>query len=670
MLTATCLWVNAQTFVSTNPENKNVVLEEFTGIYCTYCPDGHVIAQQLADDNPGDVVLINVHVGSYADPGTSGNPDFRTPYGSALKDQSGLTGYPAGTINRHNYSAQGWSQDVGTAMGRSDWASAAAVAMGESSYVNIAAEASIDIITRVLTVNVEAYYTANGAASNNINVALIQNYVEGPQTGATSYNPDQILPNGNYAHMHMLRHFLTGQWGDVTTTTTSGSVYTNTFTYTIPADLNDVAYNLFDLEVVVFVAEGQQEIISGSKASMDYVIPPGTNLVDLGAATNMTMPSNYCDNSITPEITVTNNSSISVDTFEVYYILDGGAPVTQTGNNLAVSASTTITFPSITLTNGSHSLGYNVNTDNTTIYIDNVSGNNNAGVGTINTISSVAFAQSHTEGFESYSSGDDVINNAIVINDDAQSISVVNQGISTNVTWEIGGYGNSSNSFRLRFYSWPAGTEATLLFENIDLSTSTGNGLRFSYAYAQYTGENDQLLVMVSTDCGITWTTVHTNQGSSMATTAATTSMYYPAITEWDSTNISLSAYDGQSSVMIAFKGISDYGNNLYIDDIQISNTVFSAIDEAGVSSFDAVEVFPNPANDLAFVKVEMKETAVVKVEVRNVLSQLVQVVNDGELSTGSHMLTISTSELSEGLYYVNIYSDEAETTKKFVVVK
>ena len=50
--------VIAQSFVSTTPENKNVVLEEFTGIHCGFCPDGHVVGQGIYDNNPGDVVLI------------------------------------------------------------------------------------------------------------------------------------------------------------------------------------------------------------------------------------------------------------------------------------------------------------------------------------------------------------------------------------------------------------------------------------------------------------------------------------------------------------------------------------------------------------------------------------------------------------------------------------
>ena len=61
---ASCLIADAQTFVSTAPENKNIILEEFTGISCVYCPDGHKIGQQLHDANPNDVFLINIHTGS------------------------------------------------------------------------------------------------------------------------------------------------------------------------------------------------------------------------------------------------------------------------------------------------------------------------------------------------------------------------------------------------------------------------------------------------------------------------------------------------------------------------------------------------------------------------------------------------------------------------------
>ena len=37
----------AQNWVSTAPENKNVIFEDFTGIGCGYCPDGHKIIDEV-----------------------------------------------------------------------------------------------------------------------------------------------------------------------------------------------------------------------------------------------------------------------------------------------------------------------------------------------------------------------------------------------------------------------------------------------------------------------------------------------------------------------------------------------------------------------------------------------------------------------------------------------
>ena len=50
-----------QAIVTTTVENKKVILEEFTGIYCVYCPQGHAIAQAIQDNNPGEAFLINIH---------------------------------------------------------------------------------------------------------------------------------------------------------------------------------------------------------------------------------------------------------------------------------------------------------------------------------------------------------------------------------------------------------------------------------------------------------------------------------------------------------------------------------------------------------------------------------------------------------------------------------
>ncbi len=251
----------AQLQVSTTAENRRALLEEFTGINCVFCPAGHVIASNLKNTHSSNFYVMNVHVGSFANP-NSGQPDFRTSFGTSLTGQAGVTGYPAGTVNRRVFSGLGQTAG-GTAMGRGNWTNATTQIRQVSAYVNIAVEAEVDEQTRQLRVITQYYYTDDsGLPTNKLNVALLQNGVEGPQTGGSNYNASNIMPNGKYVHNHTLRHFLTGQWGVDITNTTQGSTATDTFYYTIPASLSGIPYDLSNLEVVAFIAEGQQEIIN------------------------------------------------------------------------------------------------------------------------------------------------------------------------------------------------------------------------------------------------------------------------------------------------------------------------------------------------------------------------------------------------------------------------
>ncbi len=252
--------VNSQTLVSTDPQLKNAVLEEYTGIHCTYCPDGHAIAAALLENNPGRAVIIAVHQGSFAVPGT-GEPDYRTPWGDALANQTNLTGYPSGTVNRHVFIGSS------TGMGRGDWTSSANAIMQETSPVNVGIETEYDNVTHELTIHVELFYTSDAVQSSNfINVALIQSHIFGPQTGGGAGN--------NYEHMHMLRDLITGQWGEEVTPTTAGSFIERTYTYTVPENFNNIPVVIEDCDIAVYVTETHQEILSGDVVSAI----DGTNL--------------------------------------------------------------------------------------------------------------------------------------------------------------------------------------------------------------------------------------------------------------------------------------------------------------------------------------------------------------------------------------------------------
>lgn len=247
--------------------NRVAVLEDFTGVRCGFCPDGHVVANGIESSLGDDFVAIAVHGGSYAAP-APGWANFTTIFGDALISQANVGGYPAGTLNRMTASDLSVSpqRPNGYAMGRGSWSSAANTVVGMSSPVNIAVSATHDASSSELTVNVDIYYTDDETDANNITVALLQDGLVSKQSGGS---PD---PN-NYVQNHVLRDYITnGQWGEIITdATTKGSVIQKTFTYSVPADYNGTAPTgggavvVSDLKVVAFIARGQTDILTAAE---------------------------------------------------------------------------------------------------------------------------------------------------------------------------------------------------------------------------------------------------------------------------------------------------------------------------------------------------------------------------------------------------------------------
>jgi len=259
-----------QTIVSTTPENKKVILEEFTGINCQFCPLGHSAAKNIKDNNPGNVFIIKYHPpsSSFTLPYVSFRPDFRNAFGDPIQAQTGLTGYPQGTVNRTVFSGSNTILSVG------DWQQAVTQTLTQSSYVNVGVQAEINAQTRELTVLVEAYYTGNSpVGTNKLNVALLQNNTLGPQIVAPNIINPPAIPGKTgeeYIHNNRLIHLLSGQWGVDINTTTQGSFVSETFTYTLPQDHNGQIIEMGDLEIVAFVAESQQKIINGNGAEPTF----------------------------------------------------------------------------------------------------------------------------------------------------------------------------------------------------------------------------------------------------------------------------------------------------------------------------------------------------------------------------------------------------------------
>ena len=241
--------LKAQQYVSTEPANRNVILEEFTGRACGYCTDGHRIANEIVANNPGRVWAINIHAGGYAQ---TSYPNMITQDGNTIHGGFSISGYPTGVVNR----------STSNGIDRGQWNNQANTQMSQASECNVAGMVVINPETRVATITVEVYYTGNSNYDQNyLTVAMLQDSILGSQSDYGNYNPTQWVGN-QYCHMHILRDVVTeSAWGDPISPTTAGTLITRTIEYEIPEVIgspNGVVVDLNNIHFLAWVAERQQ----------------------------------------------------------------------------------------------------------------------------------------------------------------------------------------------------------------------------------------------------------------------------------------------------------------------------------------------------------------------------------------------------------------------------
>lgn len=228
----TCGTLTGQTLVGTSPQNRTVLLEEYAAINCGNCPAAYAVAESIQNAHPQHVVGVGIHGGVLAVP-SGGQPDFRTTEGTALWSQFGVNFQPQGMVNRQGLQAHG------------QWAGAVNSTLALPSPVNIGMETMFDGTSRLLTVNVELYYTSDGTGGNDrISVLLTQDHIIG-------YQQDYVNgPHAAFDHRHVLRGYITPLIGDEVATTTAGSTVLRTYTFTVPE-----AWNIDECHAVAFIGE-------------------------------------------------------------------------------------------------------------------------------------------------------------------------------------------------------------------------------------------------------------------------------------------------------------------------------------------------------------------------------------------------------------------------------
>jgi hypothetical protein len=678
--------VSAQTIVSTSVSKKNPVLEEFTGVNCQYCPDGHKLANGLKENNPSSV-LINIHAGGYANT----TPDYRTIYGEPIDDQTGLTGYPAGTVNRKaNIAGVTYMSSGATAMSRGSWTNAFAQIKGQNSPVNIAIEPSYNEATNEITCLVEVYYTAATDTVDYLNVALLQSNIKGPQSSAATYYPEMLYPDGQYNHNHMFRHFLTGQWGIEIPVAGAGTFWDSTFVYTLPSSYYSIPTNWQDMEIAAYIANTTQDIYTGTAK---WLIPE-ENMWDIKLTTSSAGASDYCETSTDVSVAVKNNGVQTIASFDLGYSINGGTATTYSFSGAIAPGGTTTIPLTVSLISGLNEISFNK--------LINVFDNNG---NELFNPTPAGFAGAEGVSIISVESGKDT-----PFNDDFESVSigsqpdlfhvaesngtypiVISQDYATFITNSIGGHGESENSlwYGLGYSSIPVGTSFSIVSDNFDFTDKVQGKMEFSYAYASLTSsDNSKFTVDASIDCGATWDNLLELKGSEMVT-AGVDAQYIvmPEAGEWADEEVSLDAYSGEPSVMLRYRITKDATNGLFLDDINVSakTQIEITLDNGqtawvidgdtfilyegqlvplGAENLAAnesnVSIFPNPSTGMVNISGLTERSEVKVMDIRG------SVVIRKATSTGS----LDLSKLEAGVYTVSVKNSAVSKVEKLTIVK
>ena len=262
-------------FVSKKQENRNCLFEKFTWVDCSICGSIHEYEDELLDAFPGKVFAVNMYSSNVAPP-----EDLSTNFSSSLRSfaANGVSGatsfYPAVMINRSQFPGN-YHLPKGTLFihgyneGYGNWDKVINSVIDEPTYVNVAAKTTINSSDRTLSCHVQVYYTSDAPVSeNNINVAVLQNEIIARQSGGGG---ERRTSDGKFRHMRVLRHLVTGQWGEaIESDMKKGNLYEKTFTWTIPADMRTIPIPLENVEILVFISEGKQApVVKVCKSSIE-----------------------------------------------------------------------------------------------------------------------------------------------------------------------------------------------------------------------------------------------------------------------------------------------------------------------------------------------------------------------------------------------------------------
>jgi hypothetical protein len=358
-----------------------------------------------------------------------------------------------------------------------------------------------------------------------------------------------------------------------------------------------------------------------------------------------------CTNSITPQITLVNRGSETLTSLTIHAVIDNGTVQNYnwTGS-LATYAEANVTLSALTTLEGNHVLS--ISTSNPNGAADEDTSNDAL---SLDFIYYEPFAAPVTEGFEGLfpPQGWDIVNE-----DSGSTWEKTTSASKTgNAAVKIGNFGNQV-----------VGQRDYLRSPTVNIAGVDSAFVSFQVAAATYTNTStqnnvwDTLQVLISTDCGQTYTSVYKKWGSSLITrSTATRTAFTPGINEWRYEEINIGSFIGQGEILVALLNTNGNENDIYLDDINIRTvTVNPNLKEAGFL------VTPNPTSGQVSVQFYPHPEKLKSVSIYNVSGQkIAETVITGEVASNVYNFDLTTSP--SGLYVVKAEFEDRVLTKKIV---
>lgn len=270
-----------------------------------------------------------------------------------------------------------------------------------------------------------------------------------------------------------------------------------------------------------------------------------------------------CGTTFSPEVELKNFGTNTLTAVTINYQINSLATQSYSwSGSLTQNATTTVSLPNMTSPAGTNT--FTSTTNNPNGNTDNNNANNSITESyTTSAINSLPLSENfETTTFPSA--------NWTLYNPDSDK------------TWKQSttiGTGTGTKSMFIDNWSYDAVDDLDwLISESYDFSTVTNPTLTFDLAYAYYQQTNgsnisyDSLGIAISTNCGDSYYWLWKEGGDQLATAGGLGIEFEPAAGDWENRSIDITSLIGENSVQFAFIAKNGYGNNLYIDNINITN--------------------------------------------------------------------------------------------------